>query len=292
LRCRSLLKIVLKLMLDTYRDWSENQAPRHAAALAYYTLFSCVPLCLIILSLAGLFMQEQVASQQLTNQIESFMGPAAREFFEGLLQASRNSSHGVLATLFGFVAAAWGGVQLVGQLQFSLNSIWRVRARSDIGWRGSVWSKLQAGFLVLLGSVFLLVAQFFGSVMSALQQLGGGMPLGIFWALADFLTSTLLSSLLFGAVFKVLPAVRLDWKDIAVGAVLTSLLFTLGRLLLTWYMSHGAVASSYGAAATLVLVLLWCNYSAQIVLFGAAFTRQWMLSQGRQAQAAWAGELV
>lgn len=264
------------LLKDAVELWTSKNAFQLAGALAFYTLFSLAPLLIIVITLTGVFFGEEAVRGEITGQIEQFIGPDAAAVVEDAVRSSRIEEAGILPTLLGIGAVLFGATTVFAQLQAALNSIWGVTARPSR--RGIVvfaLTRLVSFGMVLVIGLLLLMSFLVGIVVRAgvrfaedLIQipsiLMSGLDLGI---------SLLMATLLFGLIFKVLPDVRLRWAHVARGALVTGVLFMLGQYLISLYLTQAGPASTYGAAGSLVLVLMWVYYSALIIFFGAAVTR-------------------
>jgi membrane protein len=267
---------VWALLKATYAEWSEDRVPRLAAALAYYTTFSIAPLLVIIIAIAGFVFGAEAVRGQLDEQIRGLLGSDAASAVQDMVQsATANASAGILATVLSIAALLFGATGVFAELQDSLNTIWEVQPKSGRGLRGLVRDRLLS-FGMVLAIAFLLIVSlvasaaiagmgtFIGSRISALAPL---------WHVVDVLVSIGVLALLFAAIFKWLPDVEIGWRDVWVGALVTSLLFTVGKTLLGLYLGRSATASVYGTAGALVILLLWVYYSAQIFFFGAELTQ-------------------
>jgi membrane protein len=254
-----------------------------AAALAFYTFFALAPLLLIVIAITGLAFGQEAAQNQVVGVLRGLVGlESARAIQEVIRRASAPRS-GLLATAGSVVTLLVGTGGVVGQLQASLNKIWGVAARP---W-GGVWVLLRerfVSFALVLGLGFLLLVSMLVSaaLTAALQFLSGLLPPGsaAVWPGLDVLVSFAFSTLLFALSYKVLPDVRLAWRQVWVGGAVTSLLFTIGKLLIGLYLGRSSVTSVYGAAGSLVVILLWVYYSALIFFFGAEFTQVYARSYG------------
>jgi membrane protein len=252
-----------QLLKETYAQWSTAKPFQLAAALAYYTLFSLAPLLLIAIAIAGLVFGHDATEHQLLTTFQGVMGPQGAQAVEGLLRSASTPASGMVATVIGIVTLLIGAGGVVGQLQEALNTIWEVEAKAESG----VWGVLRTRFVsfaLVLGVGFLLL----------MQVMQGVLPGGeVLWQGIEFLVSVGLITLLFALIYKVLPDVEIPWRDVWIGAGMTAVLFTIGKFLLGLYLGRKGVTSPYGAAGSLVLVLLWVYYSGLIFLFGAAFTK-------------------
>jgi membrane protein len=255
--------------------WIDDYAQSMGAALAYYTMFSMAPLLLIVISIAGLVFGDEAARGEIFSQLEGMLGASGALAVQGLLESVRKPSESVTATVFGVVLLLIGATSVFGELQDALDRIWRAPVRAgQSGW----WRLVQARLLsfgMILGIGFLLIVSLVASAaLAALQKWWG--PVFSDWAAASIIEvvlSFLVTTVAFAMIYKIVPRVRIHWKDVWIGAATTSLLFTVGKLLIGVYIGRSGIASGFGAAASLVVVLVWVYYSAQIFLLGAEFTR-------------------
>jgi membrane protein len=269
-------KNLLAFLRRIYVRWSEDRVPKLAAALAYYTSFSIAPILLIAIAVAGLVFGPDAARGAVSREISGLVGPRIGEGVETLLKLAWQPKAGLWATLLGALALLFGASGVFGELQDSLNIIWKVRRSRTAGW----WVTLRHRFLslgmVLVIGFLLLVSLVLSAGLEALADLLSG------WAGKGFLIqmlnqaiSLIIIAVLFAALFKVLPDAGTGWKDVTAGALLTSVLFTLGKYLIGLYLGRSRVGSAYGAAGSFVLLLLWIYYSSQIFYLGAEFTKAW-----------------
>lgn len=264
--------------------WLDSNAFSHAAALAFYTLFSLAPVVIIAVAVIGLVLGEQAAQGQIVGQLQDVMGREAAQAVEQAEARSRLSEAGWLPTLLGITALLTGATTVFGQMQVSLNDIWGVAARPD---RSSLFMFLKSRLLsltvVLAIGFVLLVSLLLGVVLRAVLHFADQFVPAVAALLAsgEMLLSLLVTGLLFGTIFKVLPDVVLKWREVVVGALVTAVLFAIGRDAIALYLAQTATASTYGAAGSVVLILLWVYYSSLILLFGAAFTKTHLLARGR-----------
>lgn len=268
-------KIAFDLVKQTYADWNEDKAPRLGAALAYYTVFSIAPLLLVIISIAGIFFGQKETSDQISTQISSVVGPQAAQFIEAMVEGARKPSASILATIIGLVTLIFGAMGVFGQLQDALNTIWEVQAKPGRPFLDTLKDRFRP-FVMLIGVAFMLLSSLV--VSTGIAALGAWMnsvlPLPEFVLQAiNFLISLVIVTLMFAFIFKVLPDVQIQWRDVWIGAAATALLFVLGQFGLAWYVGKTAASSTYGAAGSLVAVLLWVYWTSQILFFGAEFTQ-------------------
>jgi membrane protein len=262
------------LVTSSVSAWLDDYAPSMGAALSYYTVFSLAPLLLIVVSIAGLAFGEEAVRGELFAQLQGLMGHDAAQAVQGLLAGASKPSHGVLGTIVGIGIVAFGATTVFAELQDDLDRIWRAPARK----KGGVWSLLRARLLsfgMILGLAFLLmVSLVLGAVISALGKWWGPM-FGGWVVLAQAVNVVVgfgLTTVVFAMIYKMMPRVHVQWHDVWLGAIVTSLLFTVGKFLIGVYIGKSGIASGFGAAASLVIVFLWVYYSAQIFLLGAEFT--------------------
>ena len=268
------LKPWLTLAKSAVSSWLDDYAPSMGAALSYYTVFSLAPLLLIVVSVAGLVFGEEAVRGELFGQLQGLMGADAAQAVQGLLASASKPSHGVLGTVIGVAVLLFGATTVFGELQDDLDRIWRAPARQGSG----VWSLLRARLLsfgMILALAFLLmVSLVIGAVISALGKWWGPMFGGweVLAQIVNLVVGFALTTAIFAIIYKMMPRVHVRWHDVWIGAVVTALLFTIGKFLIGLYIGKSGVASGYGAAGSLIVVFLWVYYSAQIFLLGAEFT--------------------
>lgn len=264
------------ILRTTVRLWLEAQVFIHAAALAFFTVFSIAPVVIVAVTIVGLVLGESAAQGEMAQQLEAAIGPEAAAAVQTAVEGSRIETSGLLPTIAGFAAMLFGATTVFAQMQNSLNAIWSVAPRPS---RSSLLIYLKGRLLsltVVLGIGFVLLVSLLLSVAvrAIVMFAQDWLPVPPWLLLGlDGVVSLTLVTLLFATIFRVLPDVVLDWRDVWLGAFVTALLFTIGRSLIAFYLSSTAPASTYGAAGSLVLLLLWVNYSSLILLLGAAFTR-------------------
>jgi membrane protein len=255
--------------------WVDDYAQSMGAALAYYTMFSIAPLFLIVISIAGLVFGDQAARGEIFNQLEGILGASGALAVQGLLESVRQPAKSVTGTIFGVVLLLIGATSVFGELQDALDRIWRVPVRTG---QSGLWRLIRARLLsfgMILGIGFLLLVSLVASAALAALRTWWGPAFGNWVATASVIelgSSFLVITVVFAMIYKMVPRVRIDWKDVWIGAAATSLLFTVGKFLIGVYIGRSGIASGFGAAASLVVVLVWVYYSAQIFLLGAEFT--------------------
>lgn len=270
------------LARETVRSWSADKAPRLGAALAYYTALSIAPLLLVVIAVAGLFFGDEAARGEIVGQIRSLVGTDGARAIEDILANSRRESSGIAATAVGLVTLLVGATGVFGQLQDALNTIWHVEPKSGGGWRGYLANRFVSlsmvfgvGFLLL---VSLVLSAAIAAASAALQGIGPG--LAFLGHVADVVLSLVIVTALFAMIFKYLPNARIEWSEVWVGAFATAVLFVVGKLAVGLYLGHASIGSTFGAAGSFVVLLVWIYYTAQILLLGAEFTRVWAESVG------------
>lgn len=263
------------LLKETFTAWSDDKVPRHGAALAYYTVLSLVPLLVVIIAIIGLILGQEAVQNHLLEQIGNMVGPQSAEAIKDMIQRASEPSSGIVASVLATGTLLFGASGVFAQLQDSLNSIWGVKPKEGRGLWGLIQDRFMS-FAALLGTGFLLlVSLVLSAALSAFGKWFGGWlpaPELVLQAL-ELLISLAVITGLFAMMFKVLPDAEVAWRDVWVGAMLTALLFTIGKLAIGLYLGKSDVGSAYGAAGSLVIILVWVYYSAQILLFGAEFTQ-------------------
>jgi membrane protein len=280
----NIMKNVWILIKKTIKDWLEDGAPRLAAALSYYAIFSLVPLLVIAIGIAGLFFQQGEVKAQVADQIAGVVGADAAETVMGWLDATATREGGIIATILGFLALLFGATGFFGQLQTSLNIVWEVHPAPNRGVKGMLKDRFTSFLLILFIGLLLLVLMVLNTVLSTMGDfienlLPGGQ---IIWMVVNYAINLALVVVLFAAIFKVLPDVQIRWRDVWVGALATAVLFVIGQILIGLYLSNAAVGSAYGAAGSAVIFLLWIYYSTQILFLGAEFTQVYARRHGTE----------
>lgn len=278
-----LFRFWLRVLGRAGQHWLDNQAFIYAAALAFFTVFSIAPVMIVAVTVVGLVLGEKAAQGQIMDQLQDTIGPEAAGIVQTAVVNSQIDQSGLVPSLIGLAAIILGATTVFAQMQQSLNAIWDVAARPS---RNSalvyVRSRLLSLTIVLAIGFILLVSLLMSvalrTVMTFAEQwlpVPGFLLIGLEMALSFGVVT-----LLFAAMFRILPDVILGWKDVLIGGAITAALFTLGRSLIALYLANTATASTYGAAGSLVVLLLWVHYSSLILLFGAAFTRAQLEARG------------
>ena len=263
------------LVKETLQSWSNDYVPSMGAALAYYTLFSIAPLLLIVIAVAGMVFGEQAARGEIFGQLRDLMGPEGAAAVETLLQHVNRPGGGLIASMTGVVLLFLGAMTVFGELQNALDRIWRAPARKQTsGWWNLVRTRLASFGMILAIAFLLMVSLVLSAVLAALGKLWGPAFAGweVIAHVIDIALSFAFTTVLFTLIYKIIPRVRIGWRDVWFGAAVTALLFALGKFLIGLYLGKSSVASAFGAAGSLVVMMVWVYYSAQIFLLGAEFT--------------------
>ncbi|WP_447044178.1 YihY/virulence factor BrkB family protein [Vreelandella sp. H-I2] len=269
---------------DATSLWLERNAFSYAGSLAFYTLFSLAPTIIIAVTVIGVVMGEEAAQGQIVAQLQGTLGMDAAIAIQEAVAQSRIEESGLLPTLLGVGALVIGATTVFAQMQFSLNTIWGVTAKpTSNSVLRFIKSRLLSLTVVLSIGFILLVSLVMGVVLRGMLQAADNLVpyASLLTTSVESLISLGVVTLLFATIFKVLPDVMLRWQDVLIGAVVTAVLFTIGRSVIAIYLAYTATASTYGAAGSVVMILLWVYYSSLILLFGAAFTRSLLLRRGR-----------
>jgi membrane protein len=274
------------LLASTVRAWQEDKAPTLAAALAFYTSISIAPVIVLVIAIAALALGHEAAQERLFVEIQGLLGPQAAEFIRGTIRSSQRQGGSLWATVISAAAVIAGATSVFAQLQASLDAIWHVKPSPKSGVFSFVRTRIVSfGMIVAIG--FLLVVSLV--VSAALTAFSGLLSQIAPWLhpvarAADLIISIGVVSLLFAAVFKYLPDAKVRWRDVWIGAVMTAILFTLGKFLIGLYLGRSATISTFGAAGSFVILLLYVYYSSQILFLGAEFTRAYAGSRGRDVK--------
>jgi membrane protein len=278
------------LLTDSFDQWSNHNAPRLGASLAFYSLLSLAPLLLVVVSIVGIAFGRTAAQRDTIQQVQSLVGPAAGKAVAAFLQGSQNTTHGIIATVIGLVTLLMSASGVLIELRDALNTIWEVKVPSVSGFKmvtSFVQQRLFSFAIVLSIGFLLIVSLIISTWISALGALSASiMP----WqATVMHVVNSVLSFVvitgLFAAIYKIMPDVHIEWRDVILGGAVTSLLFTLGKLVLGIYLGRASYASTYGAAASIVVLIAWVYYSAQIFFLGAEFTKAFATRYGSHPRA-------
>jgi membrane protein len=284
---RSVPTATKDLFRKTYEEWSRDKASRLGAAISYYTVFSLAPLLVITIAVASFVVGGDTARQSIIETTGGLVGPDGAKAIEGMIDnAAKNQSTGVFATIIGIVMLLLGASGVFVELQGALNTVWGVEEKRDEGFMAFLKHRMLSFAMVLSIGFLLLVSLVLSAVLTAVGDwVSASLPGGsVMWHIVNGVVSLLMSAALFALIFKFLPDIKIAWKDVAVGAIVTALLFTLGKALIGLYLGKSSTASVFGAAGSLAIVFIWVYYSAQIVLFGAEFTQVWADEYGSHVE--------
>jgi membrane protein len=272
-----------RLFKETIAEWNEDNVPVLAAALAYYTIFSLAPLLIIAIAIAGAVFGEEAARGEIVRQIQGLVGRDGAEAIQAMIQnAHQPGSGGGIATVVGVVILLFGASGVFGQLQTALNTIWEVKPKPGKGIASFLQSRFLSFAMVLVIGFLLLVSLVLSAVLVAISSFFGGLvpALAVLGQVINFAISFSVITVLFAGIYKFLPDVEVPWSNLWVGAGVTALLFNIGKFLIGLYLGNSSVGSTYGAAGSLVVLLVWVFYSAQILLIGAEFTQVYSKYRG------------
>jgi membrane protein len=284
----SLLNEAWATLKETAKDWVDDNASRLAAALAYYSLLSLAPLLVITVAVAGLVFGQDAARGRLTAELSTLLGSEAAAGVQAVMASAQSPESGFVSTLVGVVTLFIGASGMFAELQAALNTVWEVAPKPGRGFFGELKSRFLSFAMVISVAFLLLTSLVLSAVLSivgsaAAPLLPGGETV---WQIANFGVSFAVVTGLFALIFKYVPDVEIRWADVWIGAAVTALLFTLGKLVLGLYLGHAAVGSSYGAAGSLIVLVVWVYYAAQILFFGAEFTQVQARRRGRDLRPA------
>jgi membrane protein len=274
----SLLATLAILLKQAGAAWLDDDAPTLGAALAFYTLFSLAPVLIVAVSVAGLAFGEKAAQGEIVRQFQGLMGMQGASAIETILQSTNRPGLGVLATALGLLAILVGASGAFNELQDALNIIWKVNSTKSF-WRVALRHRFFSLGLVVATGFLLLTSLVITAALSAAERLVGTLlPISVIVLESiNFIFSFVVITFLFALIFKFIPDTTIPWRDVWMGAAVTSILFTVGKVVIGFYLGHSALTSAYGAAASLVVFLIWIYYSAQILLFGAEITHVYAL---------------
>lgn len=269
------IKVAIELLKETFAEWNKDKVSRIAAALAYYTIFSLAPLLIIVIAIAGSVFGEEAARGEIVAQIQGLVGKDGAEFIQTAIENANRPAQGRFASIISVIVLLFGATGLFAELQDALNTVWEVQPKPERGLLNLVRNRFLS-FAMILGVGFLLIVSLILSAgLSATVNFFGSLfPfLSSFLQLAGFIFSFVVTTVLFAAIYKILPDAKITWSDVWIGALITSFLFSIGRFLLGQYLGNNSFGSTYGAAGSLVVVLAWVFYATQILLLGAEFTQ-------------------
>ncbi len=278
------LKNVWTLIKCTFSDFSTYKITTLSAALAYYTIFALAPVLIIIIWVCSLFLGRDAIQGELFHEVKSFVGDTAAIQIQEIIKNATLSKASILASVIGIISLIIAATGIFTQIQDSINFIWQLKSKPTTGLLKLLINRLLSFSMLISLGFILLVSLFINTLMDAfsarLLHLFPGIAVTVAYVL-NLLLTFLVISFLFAVIFKVLPDAKIEWRDVRAGAVTTAILFMLGKFLITFYMAKARVDSTYGAAGSIIIILLWVYYSSIILYFGAAFTKEYSSFRGR-----------
>jgi membrane protein len=276
------LKSLYQLAKTAFGNWIADYAPSMGAALAYHTVFSIAPLLVIVIAAAALIFGQEAAQAAIIEQASGMIGETGARAIEGMLASAKKPKEGMIASTLGILILIIGSTTVFAELETNLNRVWKVESDKGSGLWNFIRTRLLAFGMVLAIGFLLIVSLVVGAGIAAWGKYWSGWFGGLEALLqaANFVVSVAVITVLFAMIYKFIPQVAIRWRDVWIGALVTSLLFSLGKFLIGIYIGKTGVESSYGAAGALAVILLWVYYSAQIFLLGAEFTKVYADSHG------------
>ncbi len=270
-----------KMIKDTVLSFIEDEALTRGAAIAFYTVTSVAPVLLIVVAIAGLVFGRDAAQNAITAQFSDLMGRQTAEVLQSAIASAAGKSSSIIATIIGVATLIATASGVFGEMQAALNSIWKTKPKATTVSRLIRARAVSLGLVAALGFLLIVSLVISAGLTAFGDYLDTVLPMGkLVLPALNFVISVVLLAILFGAIYKLLPDRSLQWNDVIIGALITSVLFNIGKSLIAWYIGSSAIASSYGAAGGLIVLLLWVYYSAQIFLLGSEFTKTYANQHG------------
>ena len=270
-----------KMIKDTVLSFIEDEALTRGAAIAFYTVTSIAPVLLIVVAIAGLVFGRDAAQNAITAQFSDLMGRQTAEVLQSAIASAAGKSSSIIATIIGIATLIATASGVFGEMQAALNSIWKTKPKATTVSRLIRARAVSLGLVAALGFLLIVSLVISAGLTAFGNYLDTVLPMGkLVLPVLNFVVSVVLLAILFGAIYKLLPDRSLQWNDVIIGALITSVLFNIGKSLIAWYIGSSAIASSYGAAGGLIVLLLWVYYSAQIFLLGSEFTKTYANQHG------------
>jgi membrane protein len=272
---------VWKMLKETILSFSEDEALTRGAAIAFYTVTSIAPVLLIVIAIAGIVFGRDAAQNALSSQFSGLMGRQTAEVLQSAIASAAGKSSSIIATIIGVATLIATASGVFGEMQAALNAIWRTKPQTTTVSRLIRARAMSLGLVAALGFLLIVSLVISAGLTAFGNYLDSVLPMGkLVLPFLNFVVSVVLLAILFGAIYKMLPDRSLQWNDVIIGALITSILFNIGKSLIAWYIGSSAIASSYGAAGGLIVLLLWVYYSAQIFLLGSEFTKTYANQHG------------
>jgi membrane protein len=286
---RQAVKDGFSILKAAFSGFMNDMALKYSASLSYYTIFSLAPLLLLVISLAGIFLGKDAIQGKVFSEINGLVGNDAAKQIQDMIKHLEMSGKSTVSVIIGVVTLIIGATTVFGEIQESINIIWQVKAKPKKAWLKLVKDRLLSGSLIIsLGFLLLVSLVINGALLAVSDKLKTFLPdiTVVVFNVINVVVSFIVITVLFGVIFKVLPDVKIGWKDVRSGAIFTSILFMLGRLVIGIYVGMSANSSTYGAAGSLIAILLWVYYTAAILYFGAEFTKAYVDFKGKRIQPA------
>jgi membrane protein len=281
------VKTLFQILKTTFASWNRHEAPRLGAALAFYTILSLSPLVIIVLALAGLVFNRSTAQAHILSQVQGMIGPDGGKAVESMLANAQRPAAGILGTIVGLLSLLFGASGVFTELRSALNLIWEVTPEKTSGVVALLRERFFSFGMVLSIGFLLLVSLVVSTILAAIGKFFGGLlpiPSPVV-AVLNFSLSYLGVAVLFGLIFRLVPEAKVRWRNVWLGALVTALFFSIGKTLIGLYLGKSSVGSAYGAAGSVIVVIVWVYYSAQIFFFGAEFTHAYTERRSPGAQA-------
>jgi membrane protein len=275
-------KSIFSLLKESFKEWQEDEALQLGAALAYYTIFSIAPMLLVVIGIAGLAFGREAVQGQIVGQIQGLVGRDGAEAIQTMIANAGRHEGGLVATIIAFITILFGATGVFTQMQTTLNHIWDVKPKPNQGIKGLLRARAAAFGMILGIGFLLLVSLVISAGLAAIDNYMVGLLPGaeLILRVLNVAVSFAVVTVLFAMIYRFLPDVKIEWRDVMFGAIVTAVLFTIGKFLIGLYLGNSSVSSVYGAAGSLVIVLLWAYYSSQILFFGAELTQVWARHRG------------
>ncbi|MGB3650431.1 MAG: YihY/virulence factor BrkB family protein [Rivularia sp. (in: cyanobacteria)] len=276
------LKQIWRLLKETFKEWNDDNASRLAAALSYYTIFSLAPLLIIAIAIAGAVFGDEAASGEIVKQIQGLVGKAGAEVIQTALQNAQKPDTRNFASIISIGVLLFGASNVFAQIQDALNTIWEVEPKPGRSFLLTLRKRFVSFAMVAGVGFLLLVSLIANTVLEAMLKYFNNLLPGFdwLWQVGNFAISFAVITLLFAFIYKFIPDAKIAWNDVWIGSAMTSLLFVIGKYLLGLYLGNSSFGSAYGAAGSLIVLLAWINYAAQIIFFGAEFTQVYASKYG------------
>jgi membrane protein len=271
------IKNLGNFLKQVFAQWNKDNAMRMSAALAYYTIFSIPPLLIMAIAFAGIFFGQEAAQGQIVKQIQGFIGKEGAETIQGMINSARRQDSSFLATSIGLITLLIGGSGVFAQIQESLNSIWGVEPQKNRGWLNIIKERLMSFTMVFITGFLLIVSLIIDTVLAGFMEYFSKIFQSHYSAyilrITNLSVGFIIITAMFTLIYKVLPDVKINWKDVGLGAFVTSILFLIGKFAISLYLGNTNVGVAYGAAGSLIVIMVWIFYASLIFFFGAEFTQ-------------------